>query len=114
MQYLVLVEGHALANKKTTVVCKYLLEDVVCRYGCVGKIVADRGELDARKTMELFERLGVKFSRATAYNPEANGKIELGHGTIVKVIVRALTGESGTGHDCCPMPCGSTELRIVL
>ena len=95
MKYLVLaredltnqVEGCALTNKTTAVVCKFLLEDVVCRYGCVGKIVADRGELDAREAMNLFERLGVKLSLTNAYNPEANGKIERGHGPIVKALV---------------------------
>ena len=57
MKYLVLaredltnqVEGCALTNKMTEAVFNFLLEDVVCRYGCVGKIVADRGELDATK-----------------------------------------------------------------
>ena len=52
MKYLVLaredltnqVEGRALRNKTTSAVCKFLLEDVICQYGCVGKIVADRGE----------------------------------------------------------------------
>ena len=103
MKYLVLaredltnqVEGRALANKTTAAVCKFLLEEVVCRYGCVGKIVADRGELDAHEAMELFERLGVNLSLTTAYNPEANGKIERGHGPIVKAIVRACDGRVG-------------------
>ena len=81
-----------MANKTTSTVCKFLLEDLVCRYGCVGKIMADRGELDAREAMELFERLGVKLSLTIAYNPEANGKIERGHGPIVKAIVRACNG----------------------
>ena len=49
--------------------------------------MADLGELDAREAMDLFERLGVKLSLTTAYNPEANGKIERGHGPIVKDIV---------------------------
>ena len=70
------VEGRALTNKTTPAVCKFLSEDVICRYGCVGKIVADRGELDAEDAEELFDRLGVKLSLTTAYNPEANGKIE--------------------------------------
>ena len=61
----------------------------------VGKIVADRGELDAHEAMELFERLGVNLSLTTAYNPEANGKIERGHGPIVKAIVRACDGRVG-------------------
>ena len=63
MKYLVLaredltnqVEGRALTNKVTTTVCKFLLKDVVCRYGCVGEIVADRGELDEREAMDFFE-----------------------------------------------------------
>ena len=49
MNYLVLaredltnkVEGRTLTNKTTAAVCKFLIEDVVCRYGCVGKIVDD-------------------------------------------------------------------------
>ena len=41
------VEGRALTNKTTAAVCRFLIEEVICRYGCVGKIVADRGELDA-------------------------------------------------------------------
>ena len=43
------VEGRALRNKTTSAICKFLLEEVVCRYGWVGKIVTDRGELDARE-----------------------------------------------------------------
>ena len=62
MKYLVLaredftnqVEGRALRNKTTSTVCRFLLEEVICRYGCVGKIIADRGELDANEAKELF------------------------------------------------------------
>ena len=88
-------EGRALTNKTIAAVCKYLIEDVICRYGCVGKIVADRGELDVEEAEELFDRLAVKLSLTTAYNPEANGKIERGHGPIVKSIVRACEGRVG-------------------
>ena len=89
------VEGRALTNKTTAVVCKFLIEDVIYRYGCVGKIVADRGELDAKEAEELFDRLGVKLSLTTAYNPEANKKVERGHGPIVKAIVCACEGRVG-------------------
>ena len=110
MKYLVLaredltnqVEGRALTNKMTTTVCKFLLEDVVCRYGCVGKIVADRGELDAREAMDLFEGLRVKLFLTTAYNPEANGKIKQGHGPIVKALVRACNGRVGNWPQLLP------------
>jgi hypothetical protein len=103
MRYLVLaredltnqVEGRALQSKTMAAVCRFLIEEVVCKYGCVGKIVADRGELDVQEAEELFDRLGVKLSLTTAYNPEANGKVERGHGPIVKALVRACEGQVG-------------------
>ena len=101
MRYLVLaredltnqVEGRALRKKTTKAVCKFLLEDVICRYGCVGKIIADRGELDSEEAKAFFSRIGVKLSLTTAYNPEANGKIERGHSPIVKAIVKSCRGK---------------------
>ena len=66
------VEGRALPNKTTADVCQFLIEDIICRHGCVGKIMAGRGELDAQEAKELFDRIGVKLSLTTAYNPEAN------------------------------------------
>ena len=56
--------------------CKFLIKDVICQYGCLGKIVADRGDLDAEEAEDLFDRLGIKLSLTKAYNPESNGKIE--------------------------------------
>ena len=94
-------------------VCRFLIEDVICRYGCIGKIVADRGELDAEEAEELFDRLGVKLSLTTAYNPEANGKVERGHGPIVKALVRACGGQVGNWPRLHLMPCGRTGLRTV-
>jgi len=47
-------EGQALRTKETRAVCQFLLEEVICRYGCVGKIIVDRGELDAKATWEFF------------------------------------------------------------
>ena len=90
------VEGRALQNKTTAAVCRFLIEDVICRYGCVGKIVADCGELDAEEAEELFDRLGVKLSLTTAYNPEANGKVEREHGPIVKALVWVCRGQVGS------------------
>jgi hypothetical protein len=37
----------------------------------------------------------VKLSLTTAYNPEDNGKVEHGHGSIVKALVRACEGQVG-------------------
>ena len=76
-------------NKATATICRFLIEDMICQYGCVGKIVADRRELDVQEAKELFDRLGVKLSLTMAYNPKANGKVKRGHRTIDKAIVQA-------------------------
>ena len=53
------VEGRALKNKIVSVICKFLLEDVICRYRCVGQIIADRGDLDNEKARSFFRQHGV-------------------------------------------------------
>ena len=86
------VEGRALRRKTSSAICQFLLEEVVTRYGCVGQIIADRGELDSDEAKQFFSKLGVRLSLTTAYNPEANGKIERGHSPIVKALVKACDG----------------------
>ncbi|KAL3685371.1 hypothetical protein R1sor_003393 [Riccia sorocarpa] len=85
-------EGRALRRNTTEAVCRFLLEDLVCRYGCVGKITADGGELDAQEARDFFERYGLKLSLTTAYNPEGNAKSEREHPPIVKTLVKACNG----------------------
>ena len=41
------------------IITEQVIEEVVCRYGCVGKIVADRGELDAKEAEKLFDHYGL-------------------------------------------------------
>ena len=50
-----------MRTKETSSVCRFLLEDVICIYGCVGKIVADRGELDANEARQFFSRVEIRF-----------------------------------------------------
>ena len=49
------VETRDLRNNTTTTICMSLLEDVICRCRCVGKIVEDRGELNANEATQLFK-----------------------------------------------------------
>ena len=96
------VEGRALRSKTTSAVCQFILEDIICRYGCIGKIVADRGELNSDEAREFFDRIGIRLSLTTAYNPEANGKIERGHSPIVKALAKACKGKVGNWPKVLP------------
>jgi Integrase zinc binding domain/RNase H-like domain found in reverse transcriptase/Reverse transcriptase (RNA-dependent DNA polymerase) len=101
MKYLVLareelsnfVEGRALRTKTTENVCRFILEDIFSRYGSIGRMRADRGELNAIEAEEFFKRYGVQLKLTTAYNPEANGKIERGHPPIIHALVKACRGK---------------------
>ena len=57
-------------------------------YGCVGQVIADRGELDSDKTRKFLAKHGVWLTLTTTYNSEANGKIERGHSPIVKALAK--------------------------
>ena len=70
------IEGRALRRKTSSTVCQFLLEEVFCKYGCVGQVIADRGELNSNEAKKLFAKHGVRLKLITTYNPEANGKIE--------------------------------------
>lgn len=102
MKYLVLareelsnyVEGRALRTKTTEAVCRFILEDIFSRYGSIGRMRADRGELDAAEAREFFNRYGVHLKLTTSYNPEANGKSERGHPPIIQALVKACKSKS--------------------
>ena len=87
------VEGRALRSNHTVGVCRFVLEEIIARYGCFERLRADRGELNSREAREFFERLGVWVVLTTAYNPEANGKIERGHQAIVDALAKAADGK---------------------
>jgi hypothetical protein len=80
------VEGRTLQKKTRAAVCQFLPEKVICRYGCVGQVIADRGELDSNEAREFFAKLGVRLTLTIVYNPEVNRKIERGHSPIVKAL----------------------------
>ena len=97
MKYLVLareelsnfVEGRALRTKSTKGVCRFILEDIFNRYGIIGRMRADQGELDVAEATSYFDRYGVRLKLTTAYNPEANGKSEQGYPPIINALVKA-------------------------
>jgi hypothetical protein len=101
MKYLVLareefsnfVEGRALRTKSTEGVYRFILEDIFSRYGTIGRMRADRKELDAVEARNFFERHGVRLRLTTAYNPETNGKSERGHPPIINALVKACKGK---------------------
>ena len=63
MKYLVLareelsnyVEGRALRTKTTEGVCRFILEDIFSKYGSIGRMRVERGELSATEARVFFK-----------------------------------------------------------
>ncbi|KAL3675475.1 hypothetical protein R1sor_025423 [Riccia sorocarpa] len=87
------VEGRALRSKSTESICRFVLEDIFCRYGSIDSLRADRGDLDSGEARAFFQRYGVKLKLTSAYNPEGIGKSERGHPPIVHALVKACNGQ---------------------
>ena len=78
-----------MRTKSTEGICRFILEDIFSRYGTIRRMRADRGELDATKARQFFDRHGVRLRLTTAYNHEANGKSERRHPPIINALVKA-------------------------
>ena len=84
-----LVEGRALRTKSTKEVCQFIFEDIFSRYGSIGQMKADKGELDVVEARNFFQRYGVELRLTITYNREANGKSERNHPPIIYALVKA-------------------------
>lgn len=63
-----------LQTKSTEGICRFLLEDVVCRYEWIEKINIDYRKLDAHEVRKFFKRCEIKLTLTIAYNLESNAK----------------------------------------
>ena len=87
------VEAKPLRTFSSRAVADFLWEDVICRHGCLGKLIIDGGSENKEAVAELGRRYKVKGIVVSAYHPKANGMIERGH----KPIVDSLSKMSDRG-----------------
>jgi RNase H-like domain found in reverse transcriptase/Integrase zinc binding domain/Reverse transcriptase (RNA-dependent DNA polymerase) len=73
------VEARAMSKNDSQQVSRFFFEDVICRHGVPGKLVVDGGPENKKLTKTLAERYKIKRIVVSAYHPEANGLVEVGH-----------------------------------
>ena len=73
------VEGRVLRNEKTRSIGLWLLEDILTRWGSLGRIITDNAEAFKAAVEWLEKKYGIAHITISAYNSRANGKIERPH-----------------------------------
>jgi hypothetical protein len=66
-------------STKSSVWVDFVYQNIICRYGCVGQIVTDNGELNSELGLEMERKYRVQVSFTTTYHPQGNAPVERGH-----------------------------------
>ena len=69
-------------------VAKFIYEEVICRHGCLKRIVMDQGTENLNLTRDLLEKHRIRQTLVSAYHPQANGLVERGHDAIVNALAK--------------------------
>ena len=87
------VEDASYTRLTTARVAKFIISNIICRYGVPHELILDggvhfRGEVDT-----LIQEYGIQFHRSSAYRLQTNGAIEAGNKNI-KSILRKMVETS--------------------
>lgn len=86
-------EGRALKKANANALAQFFWEQVLCRYGAVGKVITDNGPEVKGAFQKLMRRYGIPQIQIAAYNSKANGVVERGHFIIRESILKACKGK---------------------
>jgi len=96
------VEGRALQQASAQAVARFVMEDIVYQYGCIGKIVTDNGPEFKGALSEMLEQHGIPQVFISHYNSQANEVVEQGHFAIREALVKACEGKIHLWPDKLP------------
>ena len=80
-------EAFALPTADSEEIASKLIEEVVCRHGCMEKLLSDRGPAFLSKLAQaVYDALQLKKVNTTAYHPQTDGLVERFNHTLVSMI----------------------------
>ena len=78
------IEAFASKTADAETFCNLLVNEIICRYGCMRVLLSDLGTNFTSKLSQLVYRaLNLKKLFTTAYHPQTNGKVERVNGKII-------------------------------
>lgn len=88
------LEARALRADNGETLGRFLLEEIICRWGCPRWIVTDNAGQFIAAVKWLNSKYGITGIRISAYNSQANGPVERGHWDMRQSIYKATGGDT--------------------
>lgn len=85
-------EGRPLREETGRSVGIWMFEDIICRWGCLGRIITDNGSVYKAAIAWLEQKYGIKGIKISPYNSKANGRIERPHWDLRQMLWKATGG----------------------
>jgi hypothetical protein len=86
------VEGRTLTRDTAQVLGLFLLEDMICRWGCPKLFVTDNAPRFKAAVAWLEDKYGVPHIQVSLYNLQGTGKVENGHFPMRQLLFKATGG----------------------
>jgi hypothetical protein len=87
-------EARALRADNGEAIGKFLLEEIICRWGCPAEIVTDNAPQFIAALKWLAAKYGIVGIRISPYNSQANGPVETGHWDMRQSLFKATGGDA--------------------
>jgi hypothetical protein len=88
------MEGRPLRNENGKAIAIWMFEDIICRWGCIVRIVTDNGGPYRAAVDWLARKYGIAGIKISPYNSKANGKIERPHWDVRQMLFKATDGNA--------------------
>ena len=93
------VEAKAVPKGSAWEVAKFLLEEVMCRYGAPSKLLSDRGSCFlSRVAKHCYQMMETRHISTTSYHPQTNGLVERFNKTLA-IMMSMYVGKDQTDWD---------------
>jgi ribonuclease HI len=85
------VEAASYSTITVTHVCKFIKNNLICRYGVPNEIITDNGtNLTAKKVDDLCKQFKIMHHRSSPYRPQMNGAVEAANKILVRIIEKMV------------------------
>lgn len=98
------VDAFPTTRETARTVTKFLLEEIVPRYGVPEVIDSDKGpHFTSKVTQSVAEVLGIKWEQHTPWHPQSSGRVERMNGEIKKQLTKLVLETKLSWVKCLPL-----------